>query len=431
MKIHRICFRCALAIAICLVLPVVLSTGSRTRAAVRPNSILHVWCVGNPFTGAMPETIVPTDLQQQAEKLGYTIVVQNFRAAGFPSILHEALNDHTEPEFITFDNFGILTGVNTPAGRYQGVLDTDYGVAASLQLVDEKFATLQRRGWVVLLRSAANYDAARALVMQPPQCQIRIGASEDSLAGELKQAMEAANHAAWAYLSCDLPSLTSQSDDERFGRKCFLPAASVGVETVRACGVLGNNSLVFVPLAGTFLAQTSAMPPRRDVSYSHWLAENALGQQTVLAVLRKQNGRWRLLAITSDQMDTNPAVYPTYSNLQRLAKLLTNEGGGTLVPSPAALTTPDGAKVRRLSQTVFENFEWTPSASPDVVAQVAEFLIGDRSGPGEITRLFFLIGNENRLSSGFLLGAGGRWRVWSISRAGNVSLTEPRAYANW
>lgn len=379
----------------------------------------------------MPQTVVPPDLQQQAEKLGYTVIVQNFRAEGFASILHEALSGHTEPEFLTFDNFGILIGVNTPTGRYQGVLDTDYGIAASLQLVDEKFATLQRRGWVALLRTAANYEAARALVMQPPQCQIRVGASEESLSDDLKQAMDAANHAAWAYLSCDQASLMSRSDDERLGRKCFLPAASIRVETVRSCGILGNNSLVFVPLAGTFVAQTNEMPPGRDTSYAHWLSEHTLGQQTVLAVLRKQTDRWRLLAITADRMDTDPSIYPTYSNLQRLTKSLTNEAGGIRISSPAILTTPNGARVRRLSQTVFENFEWTPSESPDIVAQVVEFVVGDKFGPGEITRLFFLLGHENRLSSGFLIGRGGQWRVWSISSSGNVNLTEPRAYTQW
>jgi hypothetical protein len=379
----------------------------------------------------MPQTVVPPDLQQQAEKLGYTIVVQNFRAEGFASILHQALTEHSEPEFLTFDNFGILIGVDTPTGRYQGVLDTDYGIAASLQLVDEKFATLQRRGWVALLRTAANYEAARALVMQPPQCQIRVGASEESLPDELRQAMDAANHAAWAYLSCDQPSLMSLSDDERLGRKCFLPAASIRVETVRSCGILGNNSLVFVPLAGTLVAQTNEMPTRPGNSYARWLAQNKLGQQTVLAVLRKQTDRWRLLAITADIIDTDPSMYSTYSNLQRLTKLLTNEAGGIRVSSPAILTTPNGAKVRRLSQTVFENFEWTPSESPDVVAQVVEFVVGDRSDPGEVTRLFFLRGNENRLSSGFLIGAGGRWRVWSISSTGSVSLTEAHAYTHW
>ena len=403
---------------------------SQDATAGTPNNVIHVWSVGSPFTEALPQTVVPSELEQQAQQLGYTIEIQSFRAAGFASTLHEAVATHTEPELITFNNFGVLIGVNTPAGRYPGVLDTDFGVAASLQMVDEKFSTMQPRGWTVLLRSATNYEAARRLIMQPPQCHSGEDVSEGASAGELKKVAEIANRTTWAYLGCDLPALMSQSDDAKLSRQCFMPNVRVQVDAVRSCGVLGNGNLAFVSLAGTFVAQTNVPPPRRDTPYSHWLSETTLGQQSVLAILRKQSGIWRLLAITGDPLDTNPSVYPAHSTLQRLTKLLTNETGDTTAPQPAVLTTADRARVARLSQNVFENFEWTPSESPDVIAEVAEFLILDSSTPRELTRLFFFLGHENRLSSGFLLGVGGRWRVWSISRTGNVSLTESRSYTH-
>jgi hypothetical protein len=404
---------------------------SRAVAMVQPNNVIHVWSVGSPFSGAIPQTSVPADLEQQAQNLGYTIEVQNFRAAGFASIFHEAVAAHTEPEFMTFTNFGVLVGVNTPSGRYAGLLETDYGIAGSLELVKERFAAMQPRGWVVMLRSAANYEAARSLAMQPAQCQVGAADSEESLSSELKAAVETAKHATWAYLGCDLPALTSQSDDARLARKCFLPADSTKVEMVKSCSILGNDNLAFISLAGTFAAQTKTTPaPRTELSYSRWLNENAMGQQTVLAILRKQSGVWRLLAISDDSMDTNPSVYPTDTTLQRLAKLLTSAAGNTTLPTPAVLTTADGARVARLSQREFENFEWTPSAAPDVVGQVVEFLISDNVSPRELTRLFFFLGRENRLSSGYLMGLGGRWRVWSISRDGNVSLTEARTYTH-
>jgi hypothetical protein len=60
----------------------------------------------------------------QAEKLGYTIEVEAFRAAGFATKFSEALGQHNEPEVITFDNFGVLVGITTALGRYDGILST-------------------------------------------------------------------------------------------------------------------------------------------------------------------------------------------------------------------------------------------------------------------------------------------------------------------
>jgi hypothetical protein len=141
------------AIGFLLTFAFIVTSSGHSKASAEPDNVIHVWSVGSPFSGLMPQTIVPPDLQQQAEKLGDTIVVQNFRSAGFPSILHEAVATHTEPEFIAFTNFGILIGVDGPDGRYQGVLDTDYAIAESLQMVNEKFLSMQPRGWVVLLGS--------------------------------------------------------------------------------------------------------------------------------------------------------------------------------------------------------------------------------------------------------------------------------------
>lgn len=414
-----------------LLIAATLATVHRSQATVRvkPAAVIRVWSVGSPFSASVPQTTVPGDLQHQAEQLGYAIAVQNFHAAGFASTLHEALATHTEPEFITFNNLGVLIGVNGPTGRYAGVLEADPELAESLQLVHEKMESIQLRGWVLFLRSAPNADAARALLMQPPQCQARVGGPDQSLSDGLKDALKAANAAAWSYLACDLPSLTAQSDNSRLSHKCFLANVSMQLDAVTSCGVLGNDALAIVPLVGTFNSRATTPPPSRQADpYGHWLTYNAIGQQTLLVILRKQDSAWRVLAITDDPVDTNPSIRPTYISLQRLSRLLTNEPGDVSLPSAALLTTPDGAKLRRLSQNAFDDFEWSPGTSPDVVAQVAEFVINNPAGPREDTRLFFLLGHENHLSSGFLIGLGGRWRVWSISRAGGVSLTESRRY---
>jgi hypothetical protein len=423
-------FRFVLGVFVCLLSLTFIASIHRTHAAatLQPGNVIRVWSVGSPFSGVIPQTTVPADLQQQAEKLGYTIGVQNFRSAGFASILHEAIANHTEPEFITFTNLGILIGVNTPTGRYEGVLDTDYGTAASLQLVYEKFASLQPRGVVVLVRSAANYDAARALVMEPPRCEAGANVSEESLSPDLKQALDTAKHATQAFLGCDAPSLLALSDDAKLGHKCYLPNVSVRIDRIQPCGIAGNDRLAFAYIATTLVTHTNPAAPRRDGSYGHWLYDNLLGQQTTLAILRKQRDAWRLLAISDDPWDTNSSVYPASSTLQRLSASLMKENAYATIPTSALLTTADGANLRRLSQNAFENFEWTPSTSPDVIAEIVEFLISDNPASKDRTRLFFFLSGENRLSSGFLWGIAGKWRVLSINKAGEVSLTEPRSY---
>ena len=233
------------------------------------------------------------------------------------------------------------------------------------------------------------------------------------------------------YLGCDTPSLASQSDGAKLGNKCYLPGAQVRVETLQSCGVLRNERLAFAYVAATLTSQTAQPPPHQGPAYAHWLSNNIVGQQTVLAVLRKQDNGWRVLALSDDPWDTNPTVYPAYSRLQQLTRQLTREEVPTSL-TPAVLITADGAKVKFISQAVFENFEWTPSSSPDMVAQVAEFLVGANS-IRERTRLFIFPGHEDRLSRGLLWsgGNGGRWRVWSISKTGDVSLTESRSYKDW
>jgi hypothetical protein len=133
------------------------------------SNLIRIWIVGSPHTGALPSAIVPPDLRRRAESLGYTITVQSFQANGFTARFREALLLHEEPEILTFDNFGVISGIQTPNGWIEGV-DSDRRLASSLALVHETLTSLQPRGWVMLVRSAANYEAARALSMRPAEC---------------------------------------------------------------------------------------------------------------------------------------------------------------------------------------------------------------------------------------------------------------------
>src|SRR5262245_32549591 len=122
-----------------VLLLLLLNVGSTTRvSAATPekssNNLIRIWTVGSPHPGAFPPAVVPADLQQRAESLGYTIEIQAFLANGFAAIFREALQSHNEPEILTFDNYGVITGIQTSLGSFEGV-DSDYRVASSLALV--------------------------------------------------------------------------------------------------------------------------------------------------------------------------------------------------------------------------------------------------------------------------------------------------------
>jgi len=415
-------------VAICGILALVFHAALMCAAqaqSIQSGKVIRVWSVGSPLTGAMPQTVVPRALQRQAEKLGYTIEVLNMRAVEFAPKLRQAMDEHNEPEILTFDNFFVLQGVVTDAGRIEGVT-FNREIASSLVMVYETLATLQPRGWVVLVRSAANYKAAETLAMQPPACEEGVTrATQSPSSAELRLARETATHAARAYLACDSSSLAAVSDRWRLGDRCFIPAADRRLETVEVCGVTGNRNLAFVRLAGMFRS-TSSMPFSHERDYANWLTITALGRQSIFTVLRNDNGVWRLLAITDDPTNTSAAAFST---VQRLGGLLEDMPAAMVGPEPARLITPEGARLRSRA-SAFSDFLWRPSPGSDVIGEVAEFLVQDRLSTRERTRLFFLSGHERSLSSGRLWGLLGRWRVWSISRDGSVSFTEHRSYFN-
>ena len=123
---------------------------STAESAPSQVGVIRVWKVGSPHTGALPETTFSPALQQEAEKLGYRIEVEPFKAEGFAAKFWRAVDQHDEPEVIAFDNYGVLVGIQTALGRFQGI-GSDPRVSSSLVMVHESLASLQERGWVMLV----------------------------------------------------------------------------------------------------------------------------------------------------------------------------------------------------------------------------------------------------------------------------------------
>ena len=397
----------------CVLLTLFLHAGSSAQSS---NKVIRVWTVGSPHTGALPPAVLFSEFSQRAESLGYKIEVKTFRANGFAARFRQALQDHHEPEILTFDNYGVILGIQTPTGWVEGV-DSARQVAPSLALVHETMTSLQPRGWVMLVRSAVNYDAARALAMRPPECD---GQSIDP---RLREAEEKAVLATQAYIDCDRSTLSSISDESRLVQQCFLPQSDSKVESVKACRVSGNQKLAVVSLVSGFSAEV------REVNATYQTRHAMdLGQQSILAVLRNENGTWRLLAITHDPVNT-VAQNARTSALAFVNKLDQEQLTGN-TPELARLLTPDGVYPRPPQGERFGDFLWAPSQSTDVIGQVVEFMWAKDTNWG-LTRLFFLPANETKLSSGYLMSGGPSiWRVWSINKAGDVAFSEQRSFRN-
>jgi hypothetical protein len=387
------------------------------------STVIRIWTVGSPHTNALPPAVVPSDLRQRAESLGYTIEIEAFRASGFAAYFHQALQNHYEPEILTFDNYGVISGMKTSIGWVEGI-DSNRRVSSSLALVHETMTSLQPRGWVMLVRSAVNYDAARALSMRPPQCEVPAFRVMDSppTAAALRQAQEKAVFATRAYLDCDRSALSAVSDESRLVQQCFQPQSDTKVESVKACNVLGNQKLAFVTLVSGFSAEVR--DPRALVPSKPGMD---LGQQSILAVLTNQSGTWRLLAITHDSANTTARI-PETTN--RLVNSLDHGPATGITLEPAQLLTPNGVYPVPQRGEPFGDFIWYPSQSTDMLGQVVEFVWGKETNWG-LTRLFFLPASENKLSSGRLMSGGPtEWRVWSVSRSGEVVFSEQHSFRN-
>ena len=82
----------------CILLTLFLHTISISAATPSKSNLIRIWIVGSPHTDALPPAVVPSELRQRAESLGYNIEVEAFRASGFAATFHQALQYHEEPE---------------------------------------------------------------------------------------------------------------------------------------------------------------------------------------------------------------------------------------------------------------------------------------------------------------------------------------------
>jgi hypothetical protein len=363
---------------------------------------IRIWKVGSPHTGDSPHTELPPALAREAGSRGWRLSIEAFPAQGFAGRFFAAVREKSAPDLLVFDNFGIMNGITTELGAFIGI-GQDSVTRKQLIQVTRSFDELlgPARGWTFLVTSSANHAAARALALRPARC------AEASSAPSLPADVAVAEVAA-AYLAGDNAGMLRHADPERLtGLRRSLEPVTVG--GVAVCGGWGNERLAFVTVTASYQADT------------------AIGHASLLLAFRKTSSLWQLLVAARDPVSNGDFV----AQLPGLANVLTwNLPAGPL-PAPAVLRSPQNGRFPVASTAErFGNFEWQSSISEDVVAEIAEFSYQDDA------RLFLLRplkpGATRHVSTGQLWSTQGdwTWRVWSISRSGEIAFSEQRTFVH-
>jgi hypothetical protein len=365
---------------------------------------IRIWKVGSPHTGDTPRTEVPPLLAREVASRGWRLSIDAFPAQSFADRFFAAVSDGSAPDLLVFDNFGIMKGISTRLGTFVGI-GQDPVIRNQLVQVTSSFDELlgPARGWTFLFTPSANHAAARELALGTPRCTGP--SSAGSLPADLADVIP---KIATAYLAGDSAAILSQADPEGLsGRRPNLEPVSVGA--VAVCGGWGNERLAFVTVNALYQA------------------DSAIGHVSLLLAFRKTSWPWQLLVAARDPVSNRDFV----TLLPGFAKVLARDLPAGPVPAPATLRSPRNGRFPIAGTGErFGDFEWQSSTTEDVVAEVAEFSYHDDA------RLFLLRplmpGVPRHVSAGQLWSTRGdwAWRVWSITRSGEIAFSEVRTFVH-
>jgi hypothetical protein len=371
-------------------------------SAIAANPIT-IWIVGSPHTNDLPKLPAAVHIREEARRSGYDLSVETFHARGFADAFADAVARGTPPDILVFDNMGVMDGITTRIGRFEGV-GRDPTVRSQFVKVTGAFDELlgPQRGWTYLFTSSSNHVIARNLALNGRAC---IAGSGSQNADEA--VVHLVTEIAIAYLKGDAVTVQAYADAERIPI-VRLGVSATAVGSVRVCGAWSNDNVAFASVTAAYES------------------DRALGEATVLVALRKSASQWRLLVVTRDPISTSAFV----NAVPRLFASLPRETA-TALPIPATLTAPPpGEFPHPASGQRFGSFTWTSSPSSDVVAEVAEFAYGDD------VRLVLVTpkrpAGPSEVSAGQLWTTRGEWswRIWSIARTGELAFSESRTFVH-
>lgn len=364
--------------------------------------VIRVWKVGSPHRGDVPDARMPEDLSRKAMELNSRIEIRSMSARDLYGLLTHAIATNDEPDVLVIDNMGLILGINTQLGRFEGI-GRDPKVLTSLVEVSEAFRSLATTpGWQFLLKSSRNFAKAKSLAMMEPECDSAYG-NTGPWTGEIKTSIEkTAKIAAAAYFQHD-PSTLDALGEKRDESEPFRNPASA-ISKVIVCNGWGNHRLAFVNTVTRFEN------------------DQRLGRATLLAVLTNTRGDWKLLSLSN---------YPTIiRSLQQQPFVLKTAGDSESRLEPPALIAPaHGAAFRRWPPEERPLLEWSRAGIGSTLYLVeAQFTNTPRAGQTKTVwagRGFNLVSTFDAdaltIRSRAAFGAGQqphRWRVWAIDENG-------------
>ena len=365
---------------------------------------IRIWVVGSPYRDEIPRLPTAARLRQVATAAGYQLTVAAFKARGFDVVFADAVARGAAPDVLVFDNLGIMDGITTPLGRFEGV-GTDPTRRTQFTHVTGVFDELlgPARGWTYLFGLSPNHDAAKQLALRAPECAIAAGTA--NIDRELAALIA---NVAPAYMTGDTIAIQAASDPDRMrGEPRSQGVVSVG--RIRSCGAWRNDKLAIA---------------RVNVAYE---ADRALGDARLLLVFRKPANRWQLLVVTRDPISTGDFLDDVPQVMARLAGGSRQSGA----PIPAVLQSPSpGHMPAAAVGQRFGAFRWESGPSDTVVAEIAEFAYDDEA------RLFLVVpvmpGGFHEVSAGKLWTTKREWswRIWSVSQTGELAFSEARSFVH-
>ncbi len=369
----------------------------------------YVQMIEEQRRGYIPDKSVPSELLASAQELEWDITVETFPAEGFTQRFQAATQQNKQPDILAFVEYSILDERFNCQGAEFGGLNTIDGVSESLIFVANSFRSLapSSGGWQVIINTSPHYEEAKLLALQEPKCtsisQLPLAASVDrreltQIAQTITQAyLEGSVAELEKYLSSD--AIISVTDVQAMGQ----------VRINKVCSLFGNENLAVVSTLASFEGSQK------------------IGNTEILMVFKKESNSYRLLTISNDPVLT----INRYFSLDKLAELLTNASEETEPPQPAVLLSPeDGKRPTPEGDKPFGNFQWQPSSSENLVAEVLEFSYDCNA------RLFVRFldeqnKSEDSISEGLLFhGVTWHWRVWSITKNGVITFSEARTFGD-
>jgi hypothetical protein len=366
--------------------------------------VILIWSIGSPHTGETPRPEIPDELQAEAAGLGYRLEIKTFPAMGFADRFFVARVQNEEPDILAIDNWGLIRGINTALGVFQGI-GADRKVQESLVDVSLSLSQLvPNGGWQVLITSSKNHAAARELALRKLKCDAVYSSVSSRNSGEQdKDAKSTAEKAATAFFGNDIESLKILADGKYPDGAPNLDQPAATVRQVNTCGMWANQRLAFVSTSVLFERGSS------------------IGRRDIVTILSKANSRWQLLHLFEYDHVVRELVVT-------LPLYFRDEGGATL-QKPTWLTPPQESAFLRFPAELRPVFEWTRATDGKVIYLLETQLGGGGKWFQNRIKLINEPGEEAtiKLQAPHTVGAQPhRSRVWAINPDGAITVSDWR-----